>query len=337
MTNTATTTAILPTLVSTVVIFLAFTLNLTSTVPAAAPPETPHLKLQLEEVLSIGTFEDDTLYMWAGVAADSTGNIYVTDSMDYSLKKFGSSGQLVKRVGRKGQGPGEFSAPRLLAASGDRLFTTDQGIPGIQMFDTRLKFQARIPFRLPISDIAALSDNRLAVVPLTVGGSGKVMIINPSGEILKEFTYAETQEKISLLNITDVAVAPDGTIYLAYSFKDRIECWSPDGLRIWSRRLLQIKNIPEHKVGRFSVPAEVCFKTIALDSSGRLYVLSGSRTPHPSRDVFVLSQNGDHLATFTLPDPSHCIYIDSRDFLYARANEGVTLKKYRLVINESAD
>ena len=337
MTHTATTTAFLSTLISAVAIFLAFTLYLTSTVPAAAPPEAPHLKLQLEEVLSIGTFEDDTLYMWAGVAADSTGNIYVTDAMDYSLKKFDSSGQLVKRVGRKGQGPGEFSAPRLLAASGGRLFATDQGVPGIQMFDTRLRFQARIPFRLPISDIAALSDNQLAVVPLTVGGSGKVMIINPSGEVLKEFTYAETQEKVSLLNITDIAVAPDGKIYLAYTFKDRIECWSPGGRRVWSRPLLKVDDVPEKKVGRYMVPTEVCFKTICLDSAGRLYVLSGSRTPHPSRDVFVLSPDGAHLTTFSLPDPSHCIYIDSRDFLYARANEGVTLKKYRLQISERPD
>lgn len=337
MTHTAATLAVLPAVVSSVALFLAFSLNLSSIVPAAVPPDTPHLELQLEEVLSIGTLEDDILYMWAGVAADSDGNIYVTDSMDYSLKKFGSSGQLVKRVGRKGQGPGEFTAPRLLAASGGRLFTTDQGIPGVQMFDTRLRFQTRIPFRLPISDIAALPDDRLAIVPLTMGGSGKVMIINPAGEILQEITYAKTQEKVSLLNITDIAVAPDGTIYLAYSFKDRIERWSPDGRRTWSRRLLNIDDVPEKKVGRYMVPTEVCFKTITLDSSGRLYVLSGSRTPHPSRDVYVLSPEGDHLTTFTLPEPSHCIYIDGRDFLYARANEGVTLKKYRLAISEGPD
>ena len=30
-------------------------------------------------------------------------------------------------------------------------------------------------------------------------------------------------------------------------------------------------------------------------------------------------------------EPSHCIYIDGKNFLYSRANDGITLKKYRMV------
>ena len=43
------------------------------------------------------------------IATDSKGNIYVTDMMDYSVKKFSNKGKLIKKAGRKGQGPGEFS------------------------------------------------------------------------------------------------------------------------------------------------------------------------------------------------------------------------------------
>ena len=32
-----------------------------------------------------------------------------------------------------------------------------------------------------------------------------------------------------------------------------------------------------------------------------------------------------------LPEPSHGIYVDEGGFLYARANEGLTVKKYRIV------
>ncbi len=297
-------------------------------------PDYP-VNIVLEEVLSIGTLEDDTLYMWTGVAADDHGNVYVLDAMDYSLKKFDPSGQLVKRVGRKGQGPGEFIAPRLLAASQNYLFTTDQSFFGIQIFDKDLKFVARVPLGLPLSDIAPISDEKLAVIPLTVRGAGTVKILNTQGKILQEFEYAESQDKLSLLNITDLEIGTERYFYLAFSFKDRIEKWSAAGQKIWTRSLLQAQDIREKKIGQFSVPSDVLFKTITKDSSERVYVLSGNLAPHPSRDVFVLNSSGDLLTIFTLPHPSHCIYIDSQDFLYCRANQGVTLKKYRMHVSYS--
>lgn len=293
------------------------------------------MNIVLEEVLSIGNLEDDTLYMWTGVAADDFGNVYVLDAMDYSLKKFDPSGQLVKRVGRKGQGPGEFIAPRLLAASQNYLFTTDQSLSGIQMFDMDLEFVSRIPLGLPLSDIAAISDEKLAVIPLTVMGSGKVKILNTQGKILQEFEYAESQKKLSLLNITDLEIVAQRHVYLAFSFKDRIEKWSTEGQKLWTRSLLKAQDAPEKKIGQFTVPSDVLFKTITKDSTGRVYVLSGNLTQHPSRDVFVLNSSGDLLTIFTLPQPSHCIYIDSHDFLYCRANEGVTLKKYRMFVSQT--
>ena len=97
--------------------------------------------------------------------------------------------------------------------------------------------------------------------------------------------------------------------------------------------MLDINDAPEKRIGQFLVPSEVLFKTITTDASDRIYVLSGNLTDHPSRDVFVLDQDGVHITTFTLPEPSHCIYIDGSDYLYSRANEGVTIKKFRMILS----
>jgi len=59
-------------------------------------------------------------------------------------------------------------------------------------------------------------------------------------------------------------------------------------------------------------------------------VLGGGLSKNKGRDVYVLNQEGEYLTTFTLPEDSHLIYFDSRDNLYARANSGVTLKKFKL-------
>ena len=50
----------------------------------------------------------------------------------------------------------------------------------------------------------------------------------------------------------------------------------------------------------------------------------------PGRDVFVLGPEGAVLGSFVLPEPSHSVYFDHRDFLYVSADGGVTMKKYRV-------
>lgn len=286
-------------------------------------------KIDLKEVLSIGTLDDDLLYMWAGITTDEENNIYVSDAMDYSLKKFGSSGQLLNKVGRRGQGPGEFLAPRLLASCKGLIYATDQSQTGIQVFDESLLYKYKIPFKWPISGLKVLSDSRIAVISFSMGRGSELFLLNRLGVILRRLDYGNKQETL-LLNNADVDIDQEGNAYLAYSFQDRIEKWSLSGTKIWAQNLLGTKRIAQKKVDKFVVPTKVTYKSILLNTQGLLFILSGHLAENPSRDVFVLTKDGEHLTTFTLPEPSHCIHLDRHDFLYSRANEGVTLKKYKL-------
>ena len=119
-------------------------------------------------------------------------------------------------------------------------------------------------------------------------------------------------------------------LYLAYNFQDLIEKWSKTGEKLWSINLLKVKKVKKKKISSFVVPTELVFKDVAMDGEGNLFVLGAHFSQNRSRDVYVLSLEGKHLATFTLPDTSHCIYIDGKNFLYSRANEGVTLKKFKM-------
>lgn len=104
-----------------------------------------------------------------------------------------------------------------------------------------------------------------------------------------------------------------------------------DGTILWDRSLLGVKKVKQKKLSEFTLPTEVVYKDIALDSKGRIYVLGGHFSKNQSRDVYVfLGESGMYLTTFTLPDTSHCIHLDGKDYLYSRANDGVTLKKYEL-------
>lgn len=295
-------------------------------------PILPNNEIQtisLEEVLSIGNLDDDALFQWVGVVADKRGCIYVTDTMDYSLKKFAPTGNFLKKTGRKGQGPAEFSAPRLLDISGQRLYVTDQNIPGVQVFDENLNYLYRIPLRLPVADFKVLSDDQIAVASLSLNQAGRIVIFDKKGEALRKIHYAEKESGL-MMDLVSFDFDSKGDLYLAYTFQDKVEKYNTQGKKLWSKGLLKVKQVKKEKIAEYMVPTEIVYKDVALDSTGRLFILGGSFSKNRGRDVYVLSSEGKYLTAFTLPEASHCIYIDYQDSLYSRASEGITLKKYKM-------
>jgi hypothetical protein len=295
--------------------------------------EKNKLQVDLTEVLSIGSLNDDALFMWADIKADPADGMYVTDTMDYSLKHFSHSGELLKKQGRKGQGPGEFLAPRSLEITEKYIYVTDQYLTGIHVFNrTDLEFLRVIPFQNPISEFEVISEDKFAVIPTSLSAVGKVVFLDTHGNKMEGFTYWDSG-KVMLLDAVSFNVDTGGSFYMAYNFQDRIEKFDPQGRRIWSTSLLGVKKVKKEKVNRFTVPTEIVYLSIALDEQGRIYVLGGKMSDNPHRDVYILDPSGEWVGTFTLPQSSHCIHIDGDNYLYSRGNSGVTIKKYRLSLN----
>jgi hypothetical protein len=297
----------------------------------AGGQDKPVSKIVLEEVLSIGNPDDDRLYQWTGVAADDQGGIYVLDAIDASLKKFDAQGHLVGRTGRKGQGPGEFGFPVLLALEGDRLYVADQGRLGIQVFDRSLNFLKSIPQSRPINLLRAHSQGRLAIKAMAVPGSAaRLTVVDGDGRAVSEFVFLDKVEAF-LADSVSVVFDAAGNSYLAYLHQDRIEKRDPQGRLMWVRTPRGGASGETEIIRDLPIASKLFSLDIAIDPQGRLFVLEAGATPHPGRDVLVFGAEGGVLASLILPDPSHCLYIDGRGFLYARADEGVTLKKYRIL------
>ncbi len=74
----------------------------------------------------LGSFGGDVLQRPTGLARDPvSGNVYVADSTAHDIKVFDSSGMLVRRIGLRGEGPGEFNGPTHLAYRDNRLYVSD--------------------------------------------------------------------------------------------------------------------------------------------------------------------------------------------------------------------
>jgi len=297
----------------------------------AGDPDLNIRKVTIEEVLAIGGPKDAVLFQWTGVATDAAGNIYVLDALDFSLKKFGPDGRFLKKAGRKGQAPGEFLAPRLLACSGTRLFATDQNVFGIYEFDADLRFVRKIPCPGLVLSLRAFGDGGLAAAVLGMPDPARLLVMDAQGRILSEFPLADPRDKGVLLDSAELALDRKGQFYIAFLFRDRVEKRTAAGAPVWGKSYLGGKSPGLTAVQTVTLPQDTCFKDVALDAFGHVFVLGGKLARNPSRDVYVLGEDGALLATFTLPEPSHCLHIDARNYLYARANEGLTLKKYRIL------
>jgi sugar lactone lactonase YvrE len=73
----------------------------------------------------------------AGVAINSSGNIYVADPGNNRVQKFSSTGTFISSLGSSGSGDGQFSNPVGLAIdSSDNLYVADSGNNRIQKFNS---------------------------------------------------------------------------------------------------------------------------------------------------------------------------------------------------------
>jgi HYR domain/NHL repeat len=73
----------------------------------------------------------------AGVAVNSSGNIYVADPGNNRVQKFSSTGTFVAVIGSSGSGDGQFSNPVGIAIdSADNLYVADSGNNRIQKFNS---------------------------------------------------------------------------------------------------------------------------------------------------------------------------------------------------------
>ncbi len=86
---------------------------------------------ELRELTTLGTGAEDggaqEFGRISGVIADLQHNIYVADQQVHEIRVFNEQGQLVRRFGRDGEGPGEFRSLQSIGWVGDTLVVMDAG------------------------------------------------------------------------------------------------------------------------------------------------------------------------------------------------------------------
>lgn len=99
-------------------------------------PLYPDRSVTFEEDLSIGGEDYEMLSRPMNLVVDKEGHIFIADNQDQSIKVFGPDGEFIRSIGRKGEGPGEFSYVGYQAFIPDgRLLVMDAMASRLSLFD----------------------------------------------------------------------------------------------------------------------------------------------------------------------------------------------------------
>jgi len=121
--------------------------------PSTADSCTDTLTLSVSDTL--GIMFGDSIYVFGTIAQagfDRDGNIIVLDGLKAQMSIFSPSGELLRTVGRKGSGPGEFQYPYSYALLNDgSLIIGDWAGAATVFFDSTFEFSDQLLGYSPVS------------------------------------------------------------------------------------------------------------------------------------------------------------------------------------------
>lgn len=286
-------------------------------------------RIHTEEVWSIGGEDSDLIIQWIGLAVDHEGFIYLTDRMDYSLKKFSPHGELLARTGRRGQGPDEFLDPCQVACLGDRVYVSDIQKPGLSVYDRQLNYIGQIMIPYAIFSMQVLDSNTIWISSMMHTDRPMMMAFDSLGA-LKQSLFPHFTLQKSFIEMTSFQWRNPDTVHVVFHWAGRICRFHKDGKLIWENRALEKRKPETTLINDIQVPVGIALKNIQTDPHGYLFVLGGSDVPNPGRDIFVMDENGKLCGQCTLDESSHMILIDDKGYLYSRGDMGMSLIKQKL-------
>lgn len=128
----------------------------------AAGPACPHCRIELEHVVSLGQADGAALIGHGPSVAMGSERFYVSALQPpYEIRVFSLTGRLLRVLGRKGRGPGEFlQIWAMNVDDGDSLHVFDVSNARWTVFSPELELvrEVRLPFA-PVSDATLLFPN----------------------------------------------------------------------------------------------------------------------------------------------------------------------------------
>lgn len=276
------------------------------------------LPIGIKMVGTIGDIdtEDENLAfnMPSEIVLDQAGNLYILDSGNERIQKFGPDGRHIATFGRKGQGPGEFNSPTSLDIdSHGYLYVSDRGNRRIQILTPEGGLERMIrPTKFSLSEVFVLNSGLLALkgsVDYDIDSKKDtslpklIRLIDKEGHIKTEFGEMFDYQSPLLNRMGNhfhFVVDRDDAFYLDFAYQNRIEKYSADGKLQWKAdRALNYttKPLDKGKIERTATSTSyqapkmnACSGGIAVDGKGRVWVITYNRQIKKEEEVYMVTR-----------------------------------------------
>ncbi|HXB63485.1 MAG TPA: 6-bladed beta-propeller [Solirubrobacteraceae bacterium] len=166
----------------------------------------------------------------AGVAVDSSGNVWVADFGNNRIEEFNEKGEYLKKFGSKGTGSEQFEGPTDIALSGGNLYITDYRNNRVQEFSTAGTHVGQIgeagsengKFSSPYGIAADPSTGNVYVVD---SGNHRVQEFAPGRVFITKFGSSGTGQG-QFTTPQGVAVSSSGRIYVVDNGSNLVNEWA---------------------------------------------------------------------------------------------------------------
>lgn len=184
--------------------------------------------------------------------ATSGGSLYLLDSQDGSAV-FIPSPEHAFRIGREGDGPGEFRLPRAIALGLDGNVYVGDDAGRVSVFSPSGSFIRVISVGVRVGDLVVLPDGSLVVAtPVARPGQGYVKIIRGEQgramDVLTGERWADRRRPLlaPVFNPVRLAMGPEGRFAVFYELDNYIEVFDSQGARIGEISGCVTKETAEH-------------------------------------------------------------------------------------------
>jgi len=291
---------------------------------------------RLEEDLTIDNVEEDDGFTFQDImhlAVDDEENIYVSDSKAAFIKVFDKSGNYLRTIGKKGEGPGEFSYPfEILVLPQGELMVNDTIELRVHFFSLDGKFLRQFSsstmtlFRRPRVDSAGhiivghvnVGDEMETVLKKLDSDLNPVLTLATRPIIFRTPTIVQYFDVLRSTNLVwDVAVEDN----IVWGVFDKYEIFvnNPEGKLI--RKIvreydgIEITKKEEEKLikawfGNNPVPPQITLKfpkvyppffRFTCDEEGRLFVQTYEKTKDEEEDYYdVFDSEGKYIVRISL-------------------------------------
>jgi len=190
-------------------------------------------ELELISLFPTDDLIEKDIYLWGAhrMANDSLGNIYVSNGKEHCILKFDPSGHFLQKIGKKGQGPGEFMTPSKIMIGKIFLAVHDKTNRCVQFFDQKGKYLKSFKLFKSYIDMTMNEEGLIFATPILVTPQAPLIdVLSQDGDLLysfgKQFSYSRNWDH---LNEVALDLNMKGELLMAFRYFSIVRKYSIKG------------------------------------------------------------------------------------------------------------